>query len=184
MWISLEFDYNTCITVQKFLLCWWSNSVKIMTVALPQVVLSICIYSKPIKGLFSYSVMSNSLWPCELQHARLSSLSPSPGVCSNSCLLGQWCHPTFCSCLHSVPASGSFKISRLFTSSGQNIGASASAFSHSNEYSGLISFRKSDWFDLLAVQGTLKSLLYHHSLKASSSALSLFYCPALTFIHD
>ena len=90
----------------------------------------------------------------------------------------------FSSCPQPFPASGSFKISPLFTSGGQSIGASASAFSHLNEYSGLISFRKSDWFDLFAVRGTLKSLLYHHSLKASSSALNLFYCPALTFIHD
>ena len=55
---------------------------------------------------------------------------------------------------------------------------------HSNEYSGLISFRK-DWFDLLAIQGTLKRLLQHHQFKRINSlAFRLFYCPALTFIHD
>ena len=59
------------------------------------------------------------------------------------------------------------------------------SISPSNEYLGLISFRI-DWFDLLAVQGTLKSLLQHHSLKESisSSALSLLYCPTFTSIHD
>ena len=84
---------------------------------------------------FSCSVMSNSLQPHELQHARLLCLSPSPGVCTNSCPLSQWYHPTisspvipFSSCLQSFPASGSFLISRLFTSGGQNIGASALVF--------------------------------------------------------
>ena len=57
------------------------------------------------------------------------------------------------------------------------------SISPSNKYSGLISFRM-DWLDLLAVQGTLKSLLQHHSSKASSSALTFLYCPTLTFIHD
>ena len=52
-----------------------------------------------------------------------------------------------------------------------------------NEYSGLLSFRM-DWFDLFAVQGTLKSILQHHSSKISSLALSLFYDPTLTSIHD
>ena len=71
----------------------------------------------------------------------------------------------FSSCLQSFPASGSFQMSQFFASGGQNIGVSAST-SVSNEYSGLISFRM-DWFNLLAVHGTLKSLLQHHSSKAS-----------------
>ena len=117
--------------------------------------------------------MSNSLQPHGLQHARPPSPSPTPGVYSNSCPLCKWCHPAisssvvpFCSCLQSFPASGSFKISQFFVSGGQSIGISASASSPSNEYSGLISFRI-DWLDLLAVQETLKSLLQHHSSKAS-----------------
>ena len=84
--------------------------------------------------LFSRSVMSDSLQPHGLQHARLSCPSPSPEACSNSCPLSWWCHQTisssviaFSSCLHSFPASGSFLISRLFISGGQSIGASASA---------------------------------------------------------
>ena len=68
----------------------------------------------------------------------------------------------FSSCPQSFPASRSFPISQLYALGGQSIRASASANSLSNEYSGLISFRV-DWFDLLAVQGTLKSLLQHHS---------------------
>ena len=82
--------------------------------------------------LFSCSVMSNSLRPHGLQHARLPCLSQSPRACSNSLPLSWWCHPTisssvspFTSCPQSFPASGSFLVSHLFTSCGQNIGASA-----------------------------------------------------------
>ena len=84
--------------------------------------------------LFSHSIVSNSLWPHKLQDSRLLSPSPSSRVCSNSCPLSQWCHPTISSsvvpfsfCLQSFPASRPFLMSQLFTSSGQSIGASASA---------------------------------------------------------
>ena len=84
--------------------------------------------------LFSHSVVSDSLWPHGLQHSRLPCPSPSPRVCSNSCPLSWWCHPTlsssvvpFSSSPLSFPASGPFPMSRLFTSGGQSIGASASA---------------------------------------------------------
>ena len=85
--------------------------------------------------LFSCSVMSDSLGPHGQQHARLPCPSVSPGVCSNSCALSQWCHPNisssvtpFSSCPQSFPASGSFPMSQLFTSGGQRIGALASVF--------------------------------------------------------
>ena len=81
--------------------------------------------------IFSCTVVSNSLWPRGLQHARPPCPSPTPRACSNSYPLSQWCHPTisssmapFSSCLQSFPASGSFLISRLFTLSGQSIEAS------------------------------------------------------------
>ena len=84
--------------------------------------------------LFSHSVVLNSWTPHELQHTRLPCPPPIPWVCSNSCPLSQWCHPTisssvilFSSRLQSFPASGSFPLSWLFTSGGQSIGASASA---------------------------------------------------------
>ena len=79
--------------------------------------------------LFSHSIMSDSVWHHGLQHTRLPCPSLSPGVCSNSCPLSPWCHPTvsFSSCPQSFPASGSFPMSQPFTSGGQNIGASASA---------------------------------------------------------
>ena len=135
----------------------------------------------------SHSVVSNSFWPHWLQPARLPCPSPTPRACSNSCPLS-WCYhptissyPSFSSCPQSFPASGSFPMSRLFTSGGQSIGASASAsvlpvniqgwFSLS--LLGLIFFRM-DWLDLLAVQGTLKSHLQHHSSKASIFQHSAF----------
>ena len=131
--------------------------------------------SSPISSVqFSHSVMSDSLWPHGLPHARPPCPSPTPGVYSNSCPLSQWCHPTissfaipFSSCLQSLPASGSFPMSQLvlrirwpkYWHFSFNI-------SPSNEHSGLISFRM-DWFNLLAVPGTLKSLLQYHSTEAS-----------------
>ena len=81
---------------------------------------------------FSHSVMSNSLQPHELQHARPPSPSPTPRVHPNSCASSQWCHPAISSsvpfsCPQSLPASGSFPMSQLFTWGGQSIGVSASA---------------------------------------------------------
>ena len=82
--------------------------------------------------LFSCSVVSYSLRPHELQHARLPCPSPSAGVCSNSCSLSQWCHPTTSSsvtpfsCPQSFPPSVSFPMNWFLTSGGQSIGASAS----------------------------------------------------------
>ena len=92
------------------------------------------------------------------------------------------CHP-FSSCFQSFPALGSFPMSHFVTSGGQSIGVSFS-ISPSNEYSGLISFRI-DWLDLLAVQGTLKSLLQHHHSKASILRCSAFFMVQLSHpYHD
>ena len=91
--------------------------------------------------------MSNYLWPHGLQYARLPCLSPSPGACSNSCPLSQWCHPAisssvvpFSSCLQSFPASGSFPVSQFFTSGGRSIGVSALA--------SVLLMSVQDWFPL------------------------------------
>ena len=88
----------------------------------------------PWVSQFCLSVMSGSLLPHGLQHARLPCPPPTPRACSNSCPSSHWCHPTisssvfpFSSCLQSFPASGSFPVSQFFTSGGQSIGASASA---------------------------------------------------------
>ena len=112
----------------------------------------------------SVTVMSDFLWPHEMQPTRLPCPSPSPRVCSNSCPLSQWWYLTISSsatlfsfCLQSFPASGSFPMSQLCIRWPKYWSFSFS-ISPSNEYSGLISFRIV-WFDLFAVQGTLKSLL-------------------------
>ena len=84
--------------------------------------------------------------------------------------------------LQSFPASGSFQMNQFFTSGGQSISFSFS-INPSNEYSGLISL-KMDWFNLLAFQGTLKSLLQHHSSKAPVLQCSAFFTIQLTSIHD
>ena len=127
------------------------------------------------------SVSYNSWWPHGLQHTRLLYPPLSPGVCSSSCPLRQWCYLTisfsapFSSHLQSFPASGSFSTSRLFESGGQSIGASASA--------SVLPMNIQSWSPLgitsliSAVQGTLKSLLQHHSLKAS-----VLQCPAFFMV--
>ena len=129
--------------------------------------------------------MFDSLQLHGLQHTRLPCHLPSPRVCLNSCPRRKWCHPTILSsvaafswCLQSFPASGFFPMSCLcirrtkYWSFSFNI-------SPSNEYSELISFRV-DWFDPLTVQGTLKSLLQHHSLKPSILWCSSFFLVQLS----
>ena len=116
--------------------------------------------------------MSNSLRPDGLQHTRLPCPSPSPKTCLNSCPLSQWCHSTISysvvpfSFLQSFPASGSFLRSWAFHIRWPKYWSFIFSISPSNEYLGLISFGI-DWLDLFAIQGTLKSLLQDHSLKAS-----------------
>ena len=134
---------------------------------------------------FSHSDASNSLQPHALQNARLPCASPTPEACSNSCPLSRWWHSIisssvvpFSSCLQSFPASGSFPVSQFFESGGQSFEVSASA-SVLPVNSGLISFRM-DWLDLLAVKWTLKSLLQHHSLKASILRCSVFFMVQLS----
>ena len=123
--------------------------------------------------------MYNSLWPHGLQHNRLPHPSTTPGACSKSYPLSQWWHPTiwssvvpFSSCLQSFPTLGCFPKSKFFVLDGQR--SFSFSISPSNEYSGLISF-KIDWFDPLALQRTLKSLLQRHSSKASILQCSPFF---------
>ena len=96
---------------------------------------------------FSHSVMSDSLWPHGLQHARLSCASPIPRACSNSCSSSRWCYPTissfvipFSSHPVSFPASGSFPMIQLFTTDGQGIGTSTSV--------SVFPINIQDWFPL------------------------------------
>ena len=129
--------------------------------------------------------MSDSLQPHGLLPGLLS--FTSPGICSNSYPLSQWCYLILCCPLLLWPSF--FPSIRVFSSeSALHIRwAKYWSFSFSirlfNEYSGLVSFRI-NWFDRLAVQGTLKSLLQHHNSKASSSMLCLLYDPTLLSTHD
>ena len=129
--------------------------------------------------------MSDFFLPHEPRHARPPCPSPTPRAYSNSRPLSRWCYPTISSsvipfsCLQSFLASGSFSVCQFFTSGGQNTGASASPSVPSDEWSRLISFRI-DWFDLLVAQGTLKSLLQHHSSKASTLQCSAFFMAQLS----
>ena len=129
--------------------------------------------------------MSDSLLPHELQSTRLP-CPPSSRACSNSCPLSRWYHPTvsssvvpFSSCLQSFPAPRFFPMSQFFAFSGQSIGVSASASVFPGNIQRLTSFRI-DLFDLLSVQGTLKSLLQHHSSKASILQCSAFFIVQLS----
>ena len=111
--------------------------------------------------LFSHLVRPNYLRPHGLQHTRLPCPSPSPGAWSDSCSLSQWCHPFR---PLSSPSPPAFNLSRIRIFSNeealcirwQKYWSFSFSISSSNEYSGLISLRM-DWFDLLAVQGALKS---------------------------
>ena len=103
--------------------------------------------NSPVSVQFSCSVVSDSLQPHELQHARPPCPSPTPGVYPNPCPLSQWCHPTisssvvpFSSCPQSFPASGSFQMSQLFASGGQSIGVSTST--------SVLPMNTQDWFPL------------------------------------
>ena len=121
--------------------------------------------------------MFASLWPHRLQHARLPRPSPSAEACSNPCPLSRWCHPAISS---SVVPFSSFHSIRIISNDlalgirWPKYWSFSFSISSSNEYSGLISFRM-DWLDLLAVQGTLKSLLQHRSSKASILQCSAFF---------
>ena len=129
---------------------------------------------------FNHSVMSDSLQPHGLQHARLPCPSPTPGACSNSCPSSWWCHPTISSsvvpfsyCLQSFPASGSFPMSQFFASGNQNIGASASA--------SVLPMTIQDWFplgltDLLSLQSKWLSRVFSNTTVQKHNYFVIKYC--------
>ena len=138
---------------------------------------------------FSHSVVSDSLWPCRLHHARLPCPSPTLGACSNSCPLSRWCRLTisssvipFSSCFQSFSASGSFPWSQFFASGSRRIAGSASASGPPVNIQGWFPLELTDLF-LLAVQGTLNSIFQHHSLKASVLWLSVFLMFQLSYLY-
>ena len=139
---------------------------------------------------FSHSVMSDSFWPHEPQHARPSCPSLTRGVHPNPCPLSRWCHPTisssvvpFPSHLQSFPVSGSFQMSQPFASGGQSIGVAAST--------SVLPMNTQDWSPL-GWTGWI-SLQSRYSQESSptpqfksinSLALSFLHSPTLTSIHD
>ena len=134
---------------------------------------------------FSHSVMSDSLWLHEPQHARPPCPWPAPRVYPNPCPSSRWCHPAisssvvpFSSHLQSFPASGSFPMSQLFTSGGQSTGVSASA--------SVLPVNIQDWSPLgwISLQSKGLSRVFSNITVKSinSSALSFLYSPTLTFI--
>ena len=138
---------------------------------------------------FSYSVVSNSLQPHGLQHARLPYPSPTPRTCSN-CPSSWWCHSTisssvvpFSSCLQSFPASGSFPVNKFFVSGGQSIGVSSPA--------SVLPMNIQDWFPLqwtslfpLQSKGLSRVFPTPQFKSIDSLVLSFLYSPTLTSIHD
>ena len=159
---------SVCISLECLLVYWWGtlttencSSVNLFFFFCPLLfILSVCrsslylwilslcpLYWKYFPYLlFHHPVLSNSLWPHGLQHARPPHCSSSPGVCQNSCSLHWWCHPAilssdtlFSSCPWSFPASETFPVSCLFTSDDQNTEASV--------------------YDFLTVLGTFRNLL-------------------------
>ena len=128
---------------------------------------------------FSCSVVSDSLWLHGLQHARPPCPSPTPRVYPNSCPRSLWCHWTISSCHARLLPPSVFPSIRVFANESVLIRwpkywSFSFNISPSNEHPGLISFRM-DWLDLLAGQGTLKSLLQHHTSKASILRCSAFF---------
>ena len=129
--------------------------------------------------------MSYSFWPHESQHTRPPCPSPTPGVHSDSCP-SQWCHPAISSSVvpfssgpQSLPASESFPMSQLFAWRWPKYWSFSFSIIPSKEIPGLNSFRM-DCLDLLAVQGTLKSLLQHHRSKAPILRHSAFFTVQLS----
>ena len=139
---------------------------------------------------FSCSVMSDSLWPHEPQHARPLCPSPTPGVHPSPCSLSWWCQETiscsvvpFSSCPQSFPASESFQMSQLFTSGGQSIGVSAST--------SVVPVNTQDWSPLrwtgwisLQFKGLSRVFSNNTVRSIDSLALSFLYSPTVTSIHD
>ena len=123
-----------------------------------------------------------------LQHARLPCPSLTPGACSNSCLLSWWCHPTlsssaspFSSCLQSFPASGSFLMSRFFTSGGQSAGVSSSA--------SVLPMNTQGWFplgliDFLSLQSKGLSRVFSSTIIGKHQFFSTQFYDPTHIIHD
>ena len=135
---------------------------------------------------FSHSVVSDSMWPNGLQHARPPCPSSTPGVCSNSSIESVMPSNQLILCCPLLLLPSTFPSIRDFSNESvlrirwPKYWSFSFSISLSNEHSGLISFRM-DWLDLLAIQATLKSLLQHQSSKASILWHSAFFIVQLSY---
>ena len=135
---------------------------------------------------FSRSVVSDSLRPHELHHARPPCPSPTPGVHSESCPSSSWCHPAISSsvvlfsCPQTLPASESFPVSQLFTWGGRSIGASVLASFLPRKSQGW----SSEWTGWISLQSKGLSSVFSNTKSINSLALSFLHSPTLTSIHD
>ena len=147
-------------------------------------------YLDSISAQFRCSVVSDSLGPDGLQHARLPCLSPTPGACSNSCPSSRWYYPTisssvvpFSSCLLYFPTSRSFPMSQFFVSGRQGIGASASVSVLPMNIQGLFSLGLTSLI-FLQSKGPQESSPAPQFKSISCAAQNFLYSPTLTSIHD
>ena len=173
-------------TCSKWVYSKWVWALSFQELSFPWPSLSLLKSPASAYGQFSYSVESDSLRPHEPQHTRPPYPSPTPGVYPNPCPLCRWCHATisssvvpFSSCPQSFPASGSIQMSQLFASGGQSIGVSASAsvFPMNTQYWSPLGW--TGWISLQS-KGLFKSLLKHHSSKASILLHSAFFIVQLS----
>ena len=171
--------------IQRFSLYLWKHTKKLCYMNLYEA--TKCWYYVSVQ--FSRSVVSDSLRPHGLQHARLACPSQSPRACANSCPSSRWCHPTISS--STIPFSFCLQSFLALVFSNESVlhikwpkyWSFSFSISPSNEYSGLISFRM-DWLDLLAVEGTQESFPTPQFKSINSSTFSLLYSPTLTSIYD
>ena len=162
----------------------WIVSAQNLCVETPTLYV-IAFGERAVEKFSSVSQSCLTLWPHGLQHARLPCPSPIPRACSNSCPSSQWCYPTLSSSVVPFSLPSAFPSIRVFSSESvlrirwPKYWSFSFSISPSNEYSVLISIRM-HWLDLLAVQGTLKSLLQHHSSKVSILQCSAFFMVQLS----
>ena len=184
-------SWHTILSIHCWI-CFTSIMLRIsVSILIRNIALQFFFLVTSLSGLgsvqFSCSVVSDSLRPHGLQHARLPCPSPTPRACSNSCTSSRWCYSTVSSsvvpfsCLQSFSESGPFPMSQFFASGGQSIGASAS----------VLPMNIQDWFPLgltgwISLQSKGLSRVFSNTTvqKHHSLALSFLYGPTLTSIHD
>ena len=178
----LEEEMTTCFSILAWEIPWTKEPSKLQSMRAQRVGHDwTCVKTDDSSVQVSRSVMSDSLRPHGLQHARLPCPSPTPGAYSNSYSSSRWCHPTisssvvpFSSCLQSLPASGSFQMKQLFASAGQSIGVSAST--------SVLPMNTQDWSPLgwtgwisLQSKGLSRVFSKTHSSKTSILQNSTFF---------